>query len=615
MASEQPELTYNLPGLGTVRTTLFRNAAAVREFLRPYGHIRRLKTTNQLGVLREAFPGAHHTRYEYLVAQLSLIGGLAEGELLKDRSLGTDRTELGTLPGVSAPSGADLLQVLAILTNAGHLPTTFAGSRSFLHHLRESDPTRRAFRQGLPKEDRGTLDNVLEGFRIYRLHYLVMSFLLGRYRRREHGKEYASFCQGLLREFQKKKSDSDPLGRLFDLYQGIRRLTFLALDSLYAPVPFTLDLGSVFLGLGGETDELFGPRSHFQEALNRFSEVMQDSVYLSDEALLHLAMSSERVSAALERAGGDGEPIRTIGRLWRILAPAPGEAGPGDVKPDVFAYRPGQNESDWAEDRRAKLEYSVDSRHSGDFLDDTVAWETRARARVGKRTGRFGAEWAPGREALRVVGAISAEEDDPVSAARGLAAQLVKLDRRARAEVPSYEPGDRVENGKRMVEFLARSVFGWEHMYRLQDPRISQPSPVIALRGSTKAADRVRKYREEVERQELLEPDDLHEHDVLEKVLRDISYAGLLLAYAGRTIVVDTDDNKEIAEFDGIVFLLRGDPDPGEVLVVEAKNVGHGHTEAKSQLRRQLPKVGWDESALDLMDVGSDGAYAGLKVV
>ena len=51
-----------------------------------------------------------------------------------------------------------------------------------------------------------------------------------------------------------------------------------------------------------------------------------------------------------------------------------------------------------------------------------------------------------------------------------------------------------------------------------------------------------------------------------------------------------------------------------DVLLVEAKNVGHGHTEAESQLRRQLPKVGWDESGLDLTDVGCDGAYAGLEV-
>lgn len=613
MVADQPELTYNLPGLGTVRTRLFRNAAAVREFLRPYGHVRRLRTTNQLGVLREAFPGAHHTRYEYLVAQLSLIGGLAQGDLLQDYPLGAGREEFGTLPGIDPPSGADLLQVLAILTNAGHVPTTFAGSRALLNHFRNNRAPRRAFRRGLPKEDRETFDRTVSEFQLYRLHYLTMSFLLQRYRRSEDGVAYAQFCQRILREFMKEESDSDPLRSLFLLYQGIRRLTFLALDSLYAPVPFSLDLGSVFLGLGRETNEIFGPASPFQEALDRFSDVMQDSVYLSDAALLHLSMSSQRVRTALDNAGANDEPIAQIGELWEILAPKSEKRGPSKVRPDVFSYAPGQDEPDWLDDRMVRLEYGVDPREAGNLLRDTVDWETRARSRVGKRTGRFGAEWAPGHDSLRVVGTINRSDDDHSSAARAIAAQLAKLDQRARKRVPSYEPRAQVENGLRLVTFLARSVFGWEHMYRLRAPRISQPSPVIALQGSTKAACHVAAYRRRAEEQGLLEPDEVHEYVVLEQVLRNISYRGLLLAYVGSTIVVDTDSHKEVAEFDGMVFLLRGTPGPGKVLVVEAKNVTNGHTQAKTQLREQLPKLGYGEASLDLVDVGTDGAYAGLN--
>lgn len=614
MTADQSEFTYNLPGLGTVRPRLFPSAAAVWDFLKPYGHVRRLQTTSQLGVLREAFPGAHHTRYEYVVAQLALLSGLAQGDAITAYPLSAPRNELGTLPGISAPSGAELLQVLAILTNAGHVQTTFAGSRVLLHHFRETRPPRRAFRRGLPEEDRPEFDRVVDEYRLYRLHYLLMSFLLERYRGREHGDDYASFCQALLREFMKEESESESMRSLFQLYQGIRLLTFLALDSLYAPVPFSLDLGPVFLGPGREVDEIFGPRSHFQEALQRFAGVMQDSVYLSGEALLHLSVSSQRVRRALDAVGEEGKPITGVRELWRLLAPKVVARGPADVQSEVFAYQPGQNERDWSDDRMVKLEYNVNPEDASTLLPDAVAWETRARSRVGKRSARFGAEWAPRHDALRVVGAISTAEDQSVLAARGIAAQLVKLDQRARVEVHAYEPGAQKNNGLRIAEFLVRSVLGWENMYRFRAPRISRPSPVIALQGSTKAADCISKYRESVQQQKLLDADELHEYDVVERVLREISYRGLLLAYVGSTVVVDTDSHEEIAEFDAMVFLLSGDPDPGKVLVVEAKNVPNGNTRAKAQLRKRLPELGYDKGQFDLMDIGTDGAYASLTL-
>jgi len=193
---------YNLPGFGYVRVKLFPSAEYVFDFLENYDHLSTLKLIDHLGPIRQVLPGAHHTRYEYLMAQLAVITELChlEGHLPNGLSVGRNRSDFGILSEVgSAPSNGEILMVLALLGNIGHLPSTFAGERAFMKYLRDNGVARTAFRDGLPAEDRVRFDDVVDGGELYKFNYLIASFLLYRYRRRTGGAEVVEFCQRIIR--------------------------------------------------------------------------------------------------------------------------------------------------------------------------------------------------------------------------------------------------------------------------------------------------------------------------------------------------------------------------------------------------------------------------------
>ena len=70
------KISYNLPGHGFSNCIVFDNASKLCELLDNHGIIEKSKNINQLGTMKYVYPGAHHTRYEYMFTQLMLISSV-----------------------------------------------------------------------------------------------------------------------------------------------------------------------------------------------------------------------------------------------------------------------------------------------------------------------------------------------------------------------------------------------------------------------------------------------------------------------------------------------------------------------------------------------------------
>ncbi|WP_199718860.1 hypothetical protein, partial [Halorubrum sp. Atlit-9R] len=160
------------------------------------GYENKFHTTNQLGSLRDVFPGSHHTRFEYIFLQWSLICALQ-----KQKGLGLsakNRKEFGKLPGLQQnPSGAEILQCLVLLCNLGHLPETFAASRAFQHLLHENPELKKGFKHGLNEPK--LFNKNYKTYGVYDIHLLIGLFLLKRYRRHGGNEDFISFPESLLK--------------------------------------------------------------------------------------------------------------------------------------------------------------------------------------------------------------------------------------------------------------------------------------------------------------------------------------------------------------------------------------------------------------------------------
>lgn len=607
MNAVRKQQSYNLPGFGLMRVRLYPHAKMVFDFLQQYEHVEQLKRIDQLGPIRDVFPGAHHTRYEYLMAQLALLTELChlKGPLPAGLALSRRRDTFGKLPGLEeSPSNGEILMVLSLLGNIGHLPTTFSGERAFLEYLRHETEVRRAFRDGLPSEDRARFDELLQNDNIYQFHYYITLFLLNRYRRRTNGPEIVRFCQKILRSYLTVKvpEADQALHALWRLYKSIRRLTFLALDSHYAPVPFSLDLSSIFINLEHYLEDVFLEGSAFQDALERLEGVMRDTVYLAPPTLLNHGRVAEEILAKIQE--DEDEPRTGISALWDLLMPGNVEA--------VFGH-PGPPAEPPPRRELLTLSYRLDAAMARAVLAKPMAWETGARKRVGLRSCRFAADFDPRKEHLRVAASIKPDLDldQRWKIALRVVKQAVDLDIRIQKHV-QLTPMDVHQSGLALLRFLLGAALEGELRYRLRSPPVVNQPPIRWAYGSTRTSKLIQEYRDWAEESHLLDADALNEVWVLKEALQETNYQGAVLAFAGGTEILS--EQQPVAEFDGVAFLLSRSASRVTILIVEAKNMASGHKRAEEQLRERIPEVGIPEEQFTIKYIANKGAVAEIRL-
>ena len=298
---------YHLPQLGRLNIMLYPYATQCYNLLDNYGHIERLKNIDQLGVIRNVYQGAHHPRWEYVVLQLNLINRLKNLNNAKGLGLSSKTTKFLEY----IPSGAEILQLWVLLLNSGHLPGTFASERALLRTLKESSELRRVFKSGLISNKKDLFNKILDYEDIYSLHKILISFHLDRYKRfTEYNvgeSKFSDFLQEILDFYlfePDKKSLAERRYRLKSTFQRIRQISYLFLDSQYAPFPVNFDLSKIFLNLEDYYDDIFvKPESQMIKTLMAFDDLLSTSLYHSARSISELGKHSKEIQGKLENKG------------------------------------------------------------------------------------------------------------------------------------------------------------------------------------------------------------------------------------------------------------------------------------------------------------------------
>jgi len=599
---------YNLPGFGLMQIKLFPHAFHVYKFLEGYNHISRLQQIDQLGPIREVFPGAHHTRYEYLMAQLALITELCH---LKDAlpggvSLSSDRRQFGKLSLCNKrPSNGEILMVLALLCNIGHLQTTFSGERALLKFLRDNQRIRKSFRSGLPKEDVWYFDHVISNFDTHRVNYIIAIFLLNRYRRRKNGNEIVDFCLSIIRSYIQSdfSGQNENIFNLWRLYKNIRRLTYLALDTHYTPVPFSLDLSSIFLNLEYYLTEIFIEDSQFQNTLSRLESVMRDSVYLSPESLLNHSYVSGKI---FEEINNNQDIVTNVASMWNVLS--------SNNAKDLF----NTTSNSFVDDYIGKnyglifINYNVYG-VSKNILPDPQFWVDRSQSKVGARYCKFGAELDPKKENLNIAAGIKPNLLPRTSWEKTLhvCKQLIDLDISVYKQTNISEVLKK-SNGKSILRVLLPNAFGYDKYIRIHEPLGLYYSPVLCGYGSTKMSNIVDEHIKTYEINENIDTYTLNEISVLKDTLQSYTYRGCLILFYGSTII--SNDSQELAEFDGIVFLISRNISQPTLLVIEAKNQSSGNTVSERELNKKINNLNLTNNMVRMNYIGNKGAFAEITL-
>lgn len=291
-------LEYHVPQLGKVSAKLCPYGTRTYNLLDHYGHIDRLRRIDQLGVIRNVYEGAHHSRWEYVMLQLSLIYNPKRDEESKGLGLSSKTEFFG-----KEVSGTDILQMWTLLFNAGHLPGTFATERALLRYCKEHKELKNTISKGLPQKARNYFKGILEENSTYDFHKILVYFYLGRYRKyRSDVPNFIDFLYEVMNFYIFDLEDQEERQKnLRNIFRRVRQISYLFLDSHYGPVPVNFDLSTIFLNLPDYVPSLFkGYDSPIIRTLNSFENLLSTNVYHSAESIRELGIHGTKIELKLD---------------------------------------------------------------------------------------------------------------------------------------------------------------------------------------------------------------------------------------------------------------------------------------------------------------------------
>lgn len=594
MASKK--ITYNVPGIGNLTTNIFDYTQDIYGFLEYYGHIGRFRRINQLGRLREVFQGAHHNRYEYVFLQLSLISELCKN---KQGNLGLSgsREFCGKLDNRdSFPSTGELLQCLVLLTNMGYLEGTFATSRAWITQLKEDQNSYNKFRAGLDRGDREYLTQVVETYDYYKFQIVIALFLLQRYKRKGHDK--VNFCTELLRQYLNPDRSNIQILELRRLFDSIRQIAFITLDSIYAPVPFNLDLSSILLNFDSLLDSLFIKNTTYRIALLNLEQVLQNSVYLASDSCINTARASEET---LEEIRDLATNFNGIMDVYNTLCPAC----------NIESQRVEIKELDWFKERKLVQEFRVRRSRPSEYpkpLLNEVDYEVDTRQKIGVSRVRIGLLLNSRKDTIKLVFAITTENNiQSLKAALLSSVEAIKF----RQLVPdNYFNRRRGDNELQILSFLCKSIFGWKKRFIFENKN-RRNSAILVSNGRISMLEQIDAYLLNAE--EYLKADELFEVQQVREFIVNLNYSGLTIAFVGGTKLIEEGQNNESAEFDGLVICPTINPSNDFAYIIEAKNYNNGRTDARNQLNQRVNPHLIHELKITLEDLNNRTSYAKIK--
>lgn len=594
-------ISYNLSGHGKIEFDFYPYTQKYREFMEDIDVVERLADTNQLGALTNVHHGAHYTRYEYVLLQWYLIYKVKEN--LEDTGFNSEKDDFGKVNQLGdPPTVAEILQSLALLANIGHFPDTFAASKLWLHLLNNNEvKVRTGFRRGLKEDLKENylqkdldklLDGIIDSFDIYNIHVLNAIFLMRRYRGRSNRKELIHLGVRALVDYLKYKRCKETFESNFkeywQKYTKIRRLSYLFLDSSYAPIPFKMELPTIITNL----EQIFGNSTDFAGTLNQMiqeiNSLLQHSLYLSGKSIITSTKRSRELERNFYEMSQQKVDFSQISKVKKLIGAEKQDEEDNEIRVFDQSKRPHSIETLQSSSNIFVLSYQGLEYIKKAPYDDLFQWEKKIQENCGKRTCNVSVHKNPAGTTLKI--ALELVNGRGFTHQRNsllkFTSYIISLDEELTEPVPDIQEQSIRENHTILAKQILKLVFQRKFNFKLSSP--TTEIPVFYGQGAIKVSNKVSEYLDDFGNE--LKEHEEHEMSMLEKYLHNLDYKGYVLAFGGAAEIWKYDSTSRDGEFDGII-ILPNKMDGKYLTILEAKDTFHGWTEAKNQLRNRLASL------------------------
>lgn len=276
-------ISATLPALGSYTVPFYKESARVLDIFGDK-ELNRLSKIAHLGIAASAFTGINHSRLEYMLLQCAIIN------LLPKFNLGTEQFAVGGKVNLAnvryqISSGEELLKCWSILSNLGHAQYTYGVERSLLSYLRRNKKSQKFVLSIIRQTElRKWSKDVIDNYQDTNIHWVLSILRISQHLPSQNRDKAVVFqcLRNLLLPLEKLEFQSHidryKMYRLRKIFEKIRLLSLVALDSYYSHHPIRYQISAAIMDL----ENLFSIQETGFENL-----LIQTASWLADELYMH----------------------------------------------------------------------------------------------------------------------------------------------------------------------------------------------------------------------------------------------------------------------------------------------------------------------------------------
>lgn len=574
------KIEYNINGIGNIETEIHGYSKKMYEDINLQVE-KKLKSINQLGAIKYIHPGAHYTRYEYFILQSKLLNILKEN---KGNILGlTTNVKFKKFNFSSSNlkiSGSDLITFIFLCTNYGHFSDTFTANKVWFDYVKKN---KMKMFNNLNKDEKLIFERIIKEGDYYKIHWLNTTQYFIKNKNIDL-RELWTFSMNILLSKERNLYK--------DIYNKIRSITYISLDSNFSLSPINVDLQSLLLNKEYFIDEIGSYNSEMMAIFSRMNSLLEDSLYMDNNVTITSTLISQELYKNVDKYI-KSKKQQTYKLLFDKKSPLNNEF---DYGSEIIKWNKNKN-------------LSITIKNTGNLIIENMFNTERTIKKKLNAEIHFGLSKNPENTKFRMVYSI-----DNSSIKLRNVTKIIKVSINQLIEINNKFGINVFEDKilKKHITFLIRNILDDDYYCEYDDKKMD--NMILFCSGKNKTMlnieQKIKEYRE-------VYPDNadsLHELKSIHKVIDEMNYKGNFIVYLG-SLVLYNNKREPVCEIDGLIY-LPNKVNP-KLIVVEAKNKKRTkkYSESIEQLEQGFKNLLIEnEDILDLNITNVNGFGAKLVV-
>jgi hypothetical protein len=285
-------IKHSIPSLGEVTIELKGYQQIFFNIMDRNREVTRLAKLAHLGTLQDVFLGIRHTRWDYTIAMLHIIQQLSEAKV---EGLSTNKKVQGL-----DISGRDMMQLLALAANIGHLPGTFAVEKGVMRYLlNHSDALQKLCNKANLSENQFRQVDYISLNKVLLL--VKLQLWLDRMTiSNDDGSVIRAVSQLVQEAFISGPTTNHREKILYYFHNIVRRVSYQLFDCLYVNLPIRIDYNE-FINRLSTLPRLPEEIREISELTDYYTRIVYKRAYHSENACRAVAIWADEITNLLEK--------------------------------------------------------------------------------------------------------------------------------------------------------------------------------------------------------------------------------------------------------------------------------------------------------------------------